>query len=218
MRRAFLTNYKKPSFLGFFCMLFFSACSSSSSCLSTNEIQVVATIPENVMNVKTGEKVPAGTTKSFGIFLEKNMVLTVSHAYPPTTQLSYFSVLKNDEKNELLLLKSTTCGTPISFAEKNAQTQERIFWCKNGQEIGKISKENQHTVADFSPLGGTKKLENLQKIYGDFSRGDSGKGLCNAKKEGVGILVSVDKEGAFLIPAEKIIDFLHEFNENALAF
>lgn len=215
MRVPKTMNTKKPSFLGFFYSLvfvllpFFSSCTPfiAEHCLSSSEMQITATIPENAINMETGDIVESGTIQTFGVFLQKNMLLTVAHANPPATILSDFSVRKRDDKNELLLLNTAVCGKKISLAKKNAKKNEDVFWCENREKIGNINEENTETIADFSPFGKAKTLQNLQKIYGNFYKGESGKGVCNASGEVVGILVSVDTHGAFLIPVKKIIDF-----------
>ena len=209
MRNTYAHVYKLAKVSFFLCWSTIIIAGCSTRCLSEHEVELMALLPKHAVNMAQNEKkISARFVRSFGIFIQKNTVLTVSHALPKNAHLEHFSVQKNDEKNELLLLRSEQCGFPVPLAKKNATINEEVFWCRDGKKAGKIIEENIETYAKF-PLGASgKRLTALQKMQGNVQTGDSGRGICNEQGALLGMVVATDTEGAFLIPVAKIIDFL----------
>lgn len=226
MLRHFLNeNMRRELWLSSFCFLIFlGGCTSSEisqniKCPHTYEREIVATLPEGWGNIETGENGnPPFITNAHGVFIEKNLLLTVSHALPAAGIAEGITPLFRDEKSELLLVKTEECGTPLSLIKSHMQKEENIFFCDTLLPAGTIKDEGIATFSASPVSSYVKILEGVLEIEGEFSSGDSGKGFCNAQRELVGILVSANEERGFLLPAEKIVDFLSSFHDNALAF
>ena len=112
-----------------------------------------------------------------------------------------------DDKDDLLLLKTEKCGTPLARSKKDPQKGEKVLDCNTHQERG-IFEEPRITVAE-NAFGETALLKDLLFVSGNFSRGESGSPFCNEQKEVWGILVARNEDGGFFRSAEQIAEFLH---------
>jgi len=215
-----LTAITKIVFLFF--VVFFSGCENSDQkktvledqCLPSAEIQIIATLPGGKVDLSEPEIFQESSEKkslqSFGIYVEKNLVLTVAHAIPKGASAQGLSRKKEDAENELLLLSSKICGAPVSVSSKNPVEEEALFFCGSGAVAGKVEEADLTSYSKKPFSDSTKSLEGLVKISGKYSLGDSGRGFCNKKGELAGILVAVtEKDEGLLIPSNQVLEFLN---------
>lgn len=206
--------------LASFLILFFGCADEQISlynekkCLSDSSVKITTVLPAGKVDMGSPSAFQNPSEQqiieSYGIYVEKNAVLTVFHAFPKSAQISGFTKIFSDEEKELLLLSAEKCGIPTPVSRDSLLVDTELFDCDSGEKIGTITKTNVTSYSQLPFSFSTKPLQNISVLPGDFLAGNSGRGFCRANGTLAGILVATDSNrSGLLIPAEVIVEFLN---------
>ena len=160
-----------------------------------------------IASVPTPEGSSATTAR--GVYVAEDTVLTVAHAVPGNATAEGFAVQQRDDEQHLLLLQADSCGTPLAIAADGPVTGSALYDCTLGAIRGNVSGFEASAIAAAPTSSRTVMLPRLAVLPGQFSLGDSGKALCNATDEVLGIIVAIRSGSALLIPAEQLAAFVN---------
>jgi hypothetical protein len=177
------------------------------------EMSIEVTVPAGTTNINSsplfGESLPELTLNVQGAYVSRDEILTVAHGFPQRAFANGVTAIKRNDETELLLLRSEICGKPLPLAEPPIAEVTTVYDCTIAARSYAINETGITSFAHVGTRQTSKQLQNLWRIGGGFTQGDSGKPFCNANGELLAMLVAVDEVSALLIPYEQLEQFLN---------
>ncbi len=184
-----------------------------SECTSGPIVELRAVIPAGTVNLSESgifqKSAHEKIITSFGVFVEPNTVLTVSHALPIRSEISGYEPLQRNTESELLTLSSQRCGRPLPLSFQDVAPGEVLYDCVKKVPLGNVTKIKTTAFSKSNVSLKTLSLSNLIEVSGSFNQGDSGLPFCTANGDIAGVLVSVNDSSGFIIASEQIQEFLN---------
>lgn len=135
-----------------------------------------------------------------GIYIEKNTVLTVYHLLPPHALLSGYTIFQEFPEEDLLLLHTEECGTPISFSSLPIVRGMSVYPCEQKNNSVKITEFPVSSSAKNTTTEEITLFSELGEISGKYPWAISGMPLCTSEEKLIGIVVATRENSVLFRP------------------